>query len=200
MKASDFNPDYQIQHTESKIVASLERISQAFRVLLWNESKEHTLSPIQIQILIFLFYHGKELCKVSYLADEFNMSKATISDSIKLLFEKKLIKKEYSTEDQRSFIIQLTDKGKEITKTLSGFTSELTKPLKKLSENEKSDLLIQLLNIIRHLQYSGVINPQRMCFTCQHYTCSKQTHYCELLQQELKNSELRIDCEEHVLS
>ena len=38
MKKSDFDPKHQNQTTESKIVASLEKISQAFRVLLWQES------------------------------------------------------------------------------------------------------------------------------------------------------------------
>lgn len=50
---SDFDLNQQIQSTESKIVASLERIAQAFRVLLWQESKEFALSPIQVQLLIF---------------------------------------------------------------------------------------------------------------------------------------------------
>ena len=78
-----------------KIVNSLERISQAFRVLLWNESKEYGLSPIQIQILIFLFTHSPEKRKISYLAREFDMTKATISDSVKVLFQKSLVTKEF---------------------------------------------------------------------------------------------------------
>jgi hypothetical protein len=54
MKKSSFDLEHQNSKIESKIVASLERISEAFRVLLWNESKENSLSPIQIQILIFI--------------------------------------------------------------------------------------------------------------------------------------------------
>jgi hypothetical protein len=40
MKKSAFDLEHQKSSIESKIVASLERVSQAFRVLLWNESKE----------------------------------------------------------------------------------------------------------------------------------------------------------------
>ena len=82
MKKSVFDLDHQNASVESRIVASLERVSQAFRVLLWNESKEFSLSPIQIQVLIFLLHHSDEKRKVSYLADEFNMTKATISDTV----------------------------------------------------------------------------------------------------------------------
>src|SRR5690606_40334744 len=91
MKYSSFNLNEQNQKIESHIVVALERISEAFRVLLWNESKENSLSPIQIQILIFIHFHSLEKCKVGYLADEFNMTKATISDSVKVLLAKELV-------------------------------------------------------------------------------------------------------------
>ena len=41
MKYSSFNLDDQNQKIESRIVVALERISEAFRVLLWNESKDN---------------------------------------------------------------------------------------------------------------------------------------------------------------
>ena len=57
MKKSSFHLTEQNQKIESRIVVALERISESFRVLLWNESKENSLSPIQIQILIFIYFH-----------------------------------------------------------------------------------------------------------------------------------------------
>ena len=88
---SDFDLEFQNENIESKIIASLERVSQAFRVLLWQESKDFSLSPIQVQVLIFLLHHSVEKKTVSYLADEFNVTKATISDTVKSLEQKQLI-------------------------------------------------------------------------------------------------------------
>jgi len=85
MNKSDFDLTNQNRNTSSKIVASLERIAQAFRVLLWQESKAHALTPIQVQMLIFLLHHSEEKRKVSYIAREFNMTKATVSDTVKTL-------------------------------------------------------------------------------------------------------------------
>lgn len=65
---SAFNVNRQNNKIDGKIVVALERIAEAFRVLLWNESKENSLSPIQIQILIFIFFHANDKCTVSYLA------------------------------------------------------------------------------------------------------------------------------------
>ncbi len=201
MSKSPFDLAYQNQNTESKIVASLERISQAFRVLLWNESKEHSLSPIQIQVLIFLLHHSEEKRKVSYLAEEFNMTKATISDTIKTLDKKGLIKKEYEPHDTRSYIIQLTKTGETLAKQTSHFTDQLQVPIDKLQDADKENLLAALIGIIHHLNQSGVITIQRMCLTCSHYREPNggQQHFCTLLNQNLSTPDLRIDCPEHLL-
>lgn len=199
MNKSDFDLNHQNQSTESKIVASLERISQAFRVLLWRESKEFSLTPIQVQVLIFLLHHSDDKRKVSYLADEFNMTKATISDTVKALEKKQLIKKETEPNDSRSYTIHLTAKGLETARQNSFFTEQIRTPIDKLNANDKENLLLSLLNIIRHLNKTGVITIQRMCLTCRHYQSGTDgsEHFCKLLNQPLHNSELRVDCPEH---
>jgi DNA-binding MarR family transcriptional regulator len=197
MKKSAFDLTHQNSSIESKIVASLERVSQAFRVLLWNESKEHSLSPIQVQVLIFLFHHSDQKRKVSYLADEFNMTKATVSDTVKTLEQKLFIRKEYEQHDTRSYIIHLTKKGKDIAEKTSLFAKEIHIPIDKLHTTDKENLLLSLLDIINHLNKAGVITIQRMCFTCYFYKANKNGHFCNLLNSSLADNELRIDCPEH---
>lgn len=199
MSKSDFDLNHQNQSIESKIVASLERVAQSFRVLLWQESKEFSLSPIQVQLLIFLLNHSDKKRKVSYLADEFNMTKATISDTIKTLEQKKLIAKEYEPQDTRSYIINLTKKGKDIADKTSLFTKEIHTPINKLHQGDKETLLLSLFDIILHLNKSSVITIQRMCMTCSYYRPSDkgQKHFCNLLNQNLHVTDLRIDCPEH---
>ena len=57
MKRHIFNPADQQLDLNSKIIAGLERISEAFKALLWEKAKILRLSPIQIQILIFIKFH-----------------------------------------------------------------------------------------------------------------------------------------------
>lgn len=201
MKKSAFDLAHQNSSIESKIVASLERVSQAFRVLLWNESKEFSLSPIQVQVIIFLLHHSDQKRKVSYLADEFNMTKATISETIKTLEQKQLIKKEYEQHDTRSYVINLTEKGEIIAEQTSLFAKQIQVPIDKLHSTDKENLLLSLLEIIHHLNKSGIITIQRMCFTCHFYKSdqNKQEHFCGLLNTKLADNELRIDCAEHKL-
>ena len=200
MRVSPFNIQQQAESTERKIVVALERIATAFRVLLWQESKETALSPIQIQILIFLLFHSSEKCKVSYLAQEFNMTKATISDSVKILVAKKLIKKTDDLADTRSYTIELTHAGKKTAEKSSNFAFAIEKPLTSLTNEQKETMLSGLLTLIHQLNKAGIITIQRMCFTCAHYQNSKAGHYCTLLQSRLVANELRVDCPEHTLA
>src|SRR5690606_30312997 len=142
--SSSFDPKLQILHTESKIIVALERISEAFRVLLWQESKESALSPIQLQMLIFLIFHEQEKCKISYLAREFNMTKATVSDSVRMLLEKKLVEKIPDPSDARSFALQLTQEGEKRAQKATGFAGAIEQPLRALSRDTKSLLLDSL--------------------------------------------------------
>ena len=136
---------------------------------------------------------------MTYLADEFNMTKATISDTIKTLEQKKLIKKEYEQHDTRSYIIHLTTKGKVVAGKTSLFAKEIQVPIEKIHTIDKENLLLSLLGIIRYLNQSGIITIQRMCFTCSYYKSQKngKEHFCSLLNQKLADIELRIDCSEH---
>ncbi len=197
MKDSPFHLSKQNATIDSRIVVALERISEAFRVLLWKESKENALSPIQIQLLIFLLFHDQEKCKVSYLASEFNMTKATISDSVKVLLSKKLVSKIPDSNDTRSYSLSLTNTGKQIAKKASLFSSSIERPIEQLSNEQKQAMLNGLLTLIHDLNKSGVITIQRMCFNCANYRTDKGTHYCNLLKATLSESELRVDCPEH---
>lgn len=197
---SVFDLNRQNKKVESKIVVALERISEAFRVLLWNESKENALSPIQIQILIFLLFHTQEKCKVSYLAQEFNMTKATVSDSVKLLLQKKLIQKFDDPSDTRSYVIGLTTEGKLTAEKSANFAFAIEKPLSSLTEVQKEAMLSGLLKLIYELNRAGIITIQRMCFTCANYRLEKGKHYCTFLEANLLSTDLRVDCPEHAIA
>jgi len=200
MPYSPFDIGHQNKNVDSRIVAALERIAQAFRVLLWSEGSERSLSPIQLQVLIFLLHHPLDKAKVGALADEFSMTKATISDTVKSLEEKRLVRKEADRSDSRSRLIRLTAKGKKTAREASFFASELQKPISKLSVPAKDEFLLTLLQIIHHLNKAGIITIQRMCFTCRHYQNKGGSRFCRLLNSELETHELRIDCPEHELA
>jgi DNA-binding MarR family transcriptional regulator len=197
---SVFNLINQNKNLNNKIVAGLERLSQVFRILLWEKAKEHNLSPIQIQLLIFIQYHTADKATVSYLAQEFNLTKPTISDAIKILEQKNLIRKITDTNDTRSFTIQLTASGKKIVSATEDFANPITEILKNANEADKLVLWENISNLISLLNKQEIISVQRTCCNCSNYTMKNEKPYCNLLNQKLQSKDIRIDCEEFELA
>lgn len=196
-KESTFNPEHQADNTASKVVAALERLSEAFRVLLWHEAKQHGLSPIQVQILTFLLHYPEKLKTVTHLASHFNMTKATISDAIKTLESKDLLKRKADVYDNRSHTLLLTKAGKVIAKKVEKFAHPMQGSVNAIPSEKQANLLEQLMNLIQDLNHQLIITPQRMCFNCQYYEQKgKAQHYCHLVGFSLKAGDLRLDCPE----
>lgn len=193
---SVFNLEEQNSRLDYKIVAGLERLSQVFRVLLWEKAKLYNLSPIQIQLLIFIKHHASTKSTVSHLAQEFNVTKPTISDAIKVLEQKKMLRKFPDTTDSRSYTMQLTDQGQKVVLDTEDFATPLTQWVTPLQETDKTILWEHLSQLILHLNRSEIISVQRTCSNCSHYSCQGKRHYCSLLQQTLYTRDIRLDCSE----
>ncbi|MCB0462553.1 MAG: MarR family winged helix-turn-helix transcriptional regulator [Flavobacteriaceae bacterium] len=196
MNKSVFNINQQQQDLSSKIVVGLERVSEAFKVLLWEHAKSIGLSPIQIQILIFVAHHKTKYCNVSHLAQEFNVTKPTVSDAVKVLDAKQLIIKDFSSADNRSYSIVLSEKGKEIVSKTEGFANPIQQQLGKLNTTDLENVYNAVTNLIYGLNKTGHLSVQRMCFACKYYKNNNNSHFCNFLNQQLKTDEIRIDCPE----
>ena len=198
MEKTAFNPEHQNNNLSAKIVVGLERISEVFKVLLWDYAKEVQLSPIQIQMLLFLCYHNDQLNTVSQLAKEFNITKPTVSDAVKVLIHKNLVSKEVAPADNRSFILRVTASGKKIVAQTEQFANPIQQQLIGLDKNDV-DVFYKVLNrLIFNLNKTGVLSVQRICFGCRFYEQNESQHFCNYLDTILANQDIRLDCPEFI--
>tara|TARA_R110001599_G_scaffold161642_5_gene350322 strand:- start:41319 stop:41897 length:579 start_codon:yes stop_codon:yes gene_type:complete len=181
------------------IVIALERISEAFKALLWDKAKLYGLSPIQIQVLLFIAHHKSELCNVSHLAKEFNLTKPTISDAVKALNSKGYIEKEPSSVDSRSYTLLLSADGQTLIQALDSYSQPLEKILGEQEEQSLNTLYATLTKLIFQLNQNGILSVQRTCFGCKFYRKTEDSHFCTFLQKELIDTEIRLDCPEFEL-
>jgi DNA-binding MarR family transcriptional regulator len=194
-------PSSQHGDVDGKIVASLERLSQVFRVLLREEAQRRDLSPIQAQFLVHLLFHDVELRRVGRLAEEFNLTRATVSDAVGSLEKKGLIHRDAWPEDKRVVTLRLTPAGEKLATELSTWANIVKEHLDS-SPGEKEIVMRFLMRLIASLQRSGVITVARMCVTCRFFRQdlhpgSESPHHCALLDVPLAGSDLRADCPEH---
>jgi DNA-binding MarR family transcriptional regulator len=200
-----FEPSSQHGDVDSKIVASLERLSQVFRLLLREEAQQHGLSPIQAQFLVYLLFHDVELRRVGRLAREFNLTRATVSDAVASLEEKGLISRDPWPEDKRVVTLRLTPAGERLAAELSTWANTVKEHLGSSSPEDREVVMRFLMRLIGSLQRSGVITVARMCVTCRFFRRDEHPgrespHHCALLDVPLAGSDLRVDCPEHELA
>ena len=192
-----FDPLRQVSSPTGKIVAALERVSQAFRVLLCQQAGSEGLSPIQVQLLLFIRFHLPRYCTVSYLAREFGLTKATVSDSVKVLAAKGFVSRQIQPGDGRSRILALTETGNELAEKVSDFAVPLSGPVSTLPAPQQEALLQSLLTVIGGLTQTGIIRAPRMCFSCRFHSQDAGRYYCQLLGEAFLPEQLRLDCSEH---
>lgn len=202
---SVFEPSSQHGDVDKKIVASLERLSQALRVLLREETQEHGLSPIQAQFLVHLLFHGVELRRVGKLAEEFGLTRATVSDAVGSLEKKGLIERGPWPEDKRVATLGLTPAGEEVARGLATWANVVEGSLSASSPEEKEVVMRFLMGLIASLQGAGVVTVARMCVSCRFFRPDAHPgedspHHCALLDLPLARSDLRVDCPEHELA
>ena len=196
---SSFDPAHQQEQLPDKIVAALEQLNHAFRVLLWEKAQQHRLSPIQIYILAFISSHSPQQSRVGNLAREFGVTAATISDAVTTLESKKLLARIAAPEDRRAFDLKLTAAGRRLAKKLGSWADVVAGAVAALSQQDQQAGLLFLMNLISTLQKDGLAPATRICFSCKHLGASdahnqSSQHYCNLLGKELADSELRVDC------
>jgi DNA-binding MarR family transcriptional regulator len=200
--SSVFDPSAQHGDVDSKVVAALERLGEAFRLLLREKAQEHGLSPIQARFLVYLLHHGVELRRVSQLAREFGLTQATVSDAVDSLEAKGFIGREPWPADRRVVTLRLTPEGELLAAELSAWADPIREHLRNSSPGESEVVMRFLMELIGSLQRSGVITVARMCVTCRFFQPdihpdADSPHHCGLLDVPLAGSDLRIDCPEH---
>ena len=92
----------------------------------------------------FIAYRKSELCNVSHLAKEFNITKPTVSDAVRMLDQKKLIVKDVSSIDSRSYRITLSTAGKKMVAETVDFANPMKSQLDHIEQDDLENLFQSL--------------------------------------------------------
>lgn len=188
----------------AKTAAALERIGHAFRVLTLRRAHEYGLSPTQLQLLLRLAADPPDRRRPGALAREFDVSPASLSDSIAALERKHLIERRRLRGDRRGFSLTLTPSGRRLARQSQTLPEPVEQAVRQLPADQQLALLQSLYALIAELQRAEVITVARMCITCRHFRPDihegPRPHHCALLDMPLAQRSLRIDCPEHELA
>lgn len=188
------------QSLDQKLLTALARIGTALRASAWRGAQERGLSPTQGAMLTLLLSRG--VLRPSEIAEHMQVTKPTASAVLRTLVEKELVQIAEDPADGRSRSVTLTRKGRREVKHVLAWPNSLVRPLASLASESRAVLLRNLVALLVELERVGLLAPARTCPTCVHFRVedhpSGSGRFCTLLGTRLLDSDLRVECPEHV--
>lgn len=194
------NSEISQESSARRIAAGLGRLSLALKSKAWKAAADQAITPTQGALLAHLTEHPNGL-SLGALAQKLGISAPTASDAVKTLVAKKLVAKKPGA-DKRAVVLTATEAGDRIAAQAGDWTEFLAEAVDVLDHAEQADFLVSLTKIIRSLQESGDISPQRLCVTCRHFMPfahrdAVQPHHCRFVDQPFGRGGLRLNCADH---
>ena len=186
---------------DERLAGALERLGHVTRTMLARSTYAESVSPLQYQLLVRL-RSASAGPRVSDLAVELDVSQATISEALSAMRRKGLVHRRQDLVDRRSSVLSLTAEGEALCDRLDQWDGPLRQNLSGIGEHEKAVALRVMLQLIADFQRDGIINVARTCLTCRYLseTESGERYHCTLLDVNLGDAQLRVDCSEHELA
>lgn len=194
--------DENTEPLSSRIVTGLHKIGLAMKQQAWQQANEEGLSATQGQILAAIVTHGP--LTGSELSQRLGVTLPTISDSVRVLVEKKLVTKSPDPRHPRASLLTLTQKGSQLGARARSWPEFMAAAVSDLTADEQRAFFSGVVKMIRALQDQGLVPVGGMCVTCTHFRPNVRTgaapHHCALVDAPLASDQVRLDCPEHELA
>ncbi|MDR5814908.1 MarR family winged helix-turn-helix transcriptional regulator [Caballeronia sp. LZ033] len=185
------------EQATGRVTHGLLRLSTAMRSQAWEWAEGVGLTPTQGEILVLLMQRRGPM-RLGEIARETALTAATTSDAVSTLEGKGLVEKRRALDDGRALAVRLTARGRTAAKKAVQWPDFLAKAVGTLREEEQVAFYRTLLKTIRHLESQQQMPAHRMCLSCSHFQASKNLkkapHHCALLQIDMADTDLRLDC------
>lgn len=170
----------------------LDRLARLGAAEEWADD----LNPAQRAALDYLVRANRFSRTPSVVADYLSATRGTVSQTLKALLRKGLIKQADVPGDKRSIAYEVTAKGRRLTSATTGLDTALAS----LSAREQKALQLGLEKTVRHALRSRGGRTFGMCRTCRFHQPKGAGAYCTLLQEQLLPTQRDEICHEHTQS
>ncbi|USG62264.1 MarR family transcriptional regulator [Sneathiella marina] len=177
------------QNRVKELIDRLARINSADE---WAED----INPVQWTALSYLVRANRFSRSPSQVSDFMTATRGTVSQTLKALARKGLVKEVRSDRDRRSISYSVTKQGQALFQKIS--TIEDAASL--LNEKDMSSLLVGLEKLVRQSLRQRGLRPFGVCKTCIHHRKTAEGGFCDLLREPLSLPETNQICHEQAES
>jgi DNA-binding MarR family transcriptional regulator len=183
--------------TETREVHDLiERLGNLVRADVRATCHAYGVRPVQLEALSFLLQCNRYSDTPQAVAEFLGLTKGTVSQTLKVLEEKGLLRKQGDAGDKRLVHLKPTTKGRRLVERAVPAES-LTLGIEKLSMSESQATVEALRILLRSVQKANDLKTFAPCHTCRFNQKREGGYFCELTQEPLADREVTLLCREH---
>lgn len=163
--------------------------------LISNNAQISELKPAQWEVLRYFAEANRFSRTPSAVTLYMGTTKGTISQTLQVLEQKKLVRKTAARNDKRSVTVDVTAAGRRLLK--KDPLSELAQSVDSLSAEGRNALDTGVDELVRNLLQTRGGRPFGLCQTCTNFKKNHpegQPHYCALLLEPLSESDSDMRC------
>ncbi|MCU7876307.1 MAG: MarR family transcriptional regulator [Candidatus Thiodiazotropha sp. (ex. Lucinoma kazani)] len=175
---------------------TLERLCNLLRVEAREHGAGNGLLPIQLEALHYLRECNRYSDTVQGVSEYLGQTKGTVSQTLKVLEKRGLVKKQPDSNDRRLVHLQVTATGR---KTLDKVVPAmfLIEALKSTSETKIGQLTDDLKGVLRAAQHARGAKSFGACITCRFNETIDGDFRCGLTGETLIPKDTEKICREH---
>jgi DNA-binding MarR family transcriptional regulator len=182
--------------TSTQIYEFSERITNLLRAEAWKVSAAYDLQPIQLQMLHYLSICNRYSNTPIAVSDYFQLTKGTVSQSLKVLEARGYIEKRPNHKDGRSVHLCLSPTGAALL-AHHWPPSLLHNACQLLPDDGQEQIRQALQTLLSKLQEANKQQRFGVCVTCRYQQQAEENYRCGLTGEVLIPHEIELICREH---
>lgn len=173
----------------------LERLCNLLRAEARAVGSAHGLLPVQLAALRYLSQCNRYSNTVLGLSEFLGQTKGTVSQSVKVLERRGLVRKDGDPSDRRVVHLEVTPAGHSVLEQL--VEGPLAAAIQQLGEAHHRELAGGLAEVLRVAQQANDRKSFGVCRTCRYNEPLERGARCALTGEYLSGGDVEAICREH---
>lgn len=152
--------------------------------------------PVQLEALNYLTQCNRYSDTPQAVAEYLGLTKGTVSQTLKILDEKGLLRKRSDINDKRLVHLKPTAKGRRLVEQVVPSES-LALGADKLAASERQAIVEALQVLLRSVQKANDLKTFAPCHTCRFNQKNEAGYLCKLTEEPLAEDDVALICREH---
>ena len=174
----------------------IERLGNLVRGDVRAACNEYGMRPVQLEALGFLTQCNRYSDTPQAVAEFLGLTKGTVSQTLKVLEQKGLLRKRGDAKDKRLVHLTPTVKGRRLVERAVPAAS-LTLGIENLAKSESKVIVKALRVLLCSVQKANGLKTFAPCYTCRFNQKREGGYFCGLTHEPLKEHDVALLCREH---